>query len=190
MIRGATCAGTWYPKSKEEIEKYIDLKAEKVGAVACVSPHAGWMYSGKVAGEVYSRLTNYDTYVIIGPNHTGFGTQASIYSTGSWQMPLGKIDIDEETAKNILEVSEFLKSDTDAHSREHCLEVQLPFIQYFNPGAKIIPIVLMIDKFEICQDISYALSQAIKKSSIKILIIASTDMTHYETQQYAKQQDQ
>jgi len=190
MIRQPVCAGTWYPTRKEEIEKFLDLSAKKNEAISCVCPHAGWMYSGKVAGAVYSRLVSYQTYILIGPNHTGFGPSASIYDEGIWQMPLGKIEIDTEISDEILKNSEFLKPDKQAHSREHCLEVQLPFIQYFSPSAKIVPIVLMCDEFEIIQDIGVAVSKAIRNfKNKKILIVASTDMTHYEPHEYAKKQD-
>ncbi|MDI6642141.1 MAG: AmmeMemoRadiSam system protein B [Elusimicrobiota bacterium] len=191
MIRKAICAGTWYPKEKEEVAKYLQSipSSEKQSAIGCVCPHAGWMYSGKVAGKVYSKLNPYETYILIGPNHTGFGMQASIFSEGSWQLPLGKIDIDEELSKEIIKNSEFLQSDTEAHIREHSLEVQIPFIQYISPNAKIIPITIMSDEFEVAKDISNAISQAIKKQTKKILIVASTDMTHYEQHEYAKKQD-
>lgn len=189
MIRNPLYAGTWYPKTKEEIEKYLDLKAQKSDTIACVCPHAGWMYSGKVAGNVYSHLNPADTYVLIGPNHTGFGAPASIYSEDTWKMPLGNAEIDTDLSKTTLGFSEFLKADTTAHVREHCLEVQLPFIQYFNPKAKIVPILLMSDEFEIAEDIANAVAQAIKKTDKKVLIVASTDMTHYESHEYAKKQD-
>ncbi|MFN3966906.1 MAG: AmmeMemoRadiSam system protein B, partial [Endomicrobiia bacterium] len=190
MTRQPICAGTWYPTKKEEIEEFLDLSAKKIGAISCVCPHAGWMYSGKVAGAVYSKLVPYETYILVGPNHTGFGPSASIYSQGSWQMPLGKVEIDTELSGEILKNSEFLKSDTQAHSREHCLEVQLPFIQYFSPSAKIVPIIIMSDEFEVIKDVGFAISQAVKKfKNKKILIVASTDMTHYEPHEYAKKQD-
>ncbi len=190
MIRQTVCAGTWYPTSKEEIEKFLDLSEKKTEAISCVCPHAGWMYSGKVAGAVYSRLVPYNTYVIIGPNHTGFGPSASIYDKGAWQMPLGKIEIDTELSDEILKNSEFLKPDTQAHLKEHCLEVQLPFVQYFSPSAKIVPIIIMSNEFEVVKDVAFSVSNAIKNfKNKKILIVASTDMTHYESQEYAKKQD-
>lgn len=189
MIRKAICAGSWYPAEKKDIEEYLDLKAPKTGALACVSPHAGWMYSGKVAGAVFSRLENYDTYIIIGPNHTGLGPQASVYPSGGWQMPLGEVGIDTDLAASILKMSEFLEPDVLAHSREHSIEVQLPFIQYYNPDALIVPILLMTDRFEVCSDLGNAVYQSVKASGRKVLVVASSDMTHYENQRYASKQD-
>ncbi|MBU2615036.1 MAG: AmmeMemoRadiSam system protein B, partial [Elusimicrobia bacterium] len=189
MIRNALFAGTWYPKTKTEIEEYLDLKTQKTDAISCICPHAGWMYSGKVAGKVYSGINTAETYIIIGPNHTGNGAPVSIFSEGTWKMPLGDIEIDSDLSKSIMQFSEFLKTDTQAHLREHCIEVQIPFIQYFNPKAKIVPIILMSDEFEVAQDIANAVAESIKKTNCKTMIIASTDMTHYEPQQYAKKMD-
>ncbi|MFH2070677.1 MAG: AmmeMemoRadiSam system protein B, partial [Elusimicrobiota bacterium] len=196
--RQALYAGTWYPDTKRDIEEYLDrgaLKKEKTKAIACICPHAGWMYSGKVAGSVYSRinLDEYDSCVIVGPNHTGYGQPVSMFPEGDWQMPLGNISVDGELSAEILKNSEFIRTDTQAHLREHCIEVQLPFIQYFNPGIKIVPIVIMSDNFEIIEDIGRAVGAGIKNLSKmknrKTLVIASTDMTHYEPHERAKKQD-
>ncbi|OGS21787.1 MAG: AmmeMemoRadiSam system protein B [Elusimicrobia bacterium RIFOXYA2_FULL_39_19] len=192
MIRNPLFAGIWYPKEKQEIAAYLETKAQKTDALACICPHAGWMYSGKVAGAVYSSLYAYDTYVIIGPNHTGLGPLASIFSEGSWKMPLGNAQIDTEFVKTAIKYSEFLSADTTAHVREHCIEVQLPFIQYFNPEAKIVPIILKSDKIDVAKDIANAVSEACKTHNApnnRILLVASTDMTHYESHEYAKKQD-
>ena len=190
IIRKSLFAGTWYPTEKDEIKEYIELNQNKSDVIGCICPHAGWMYSGKVAGSVYSRINNYDTYIILGPNHTGHGANASIFPDGIWETPFGKIKIDTELVKDILNLSEFLEPDTEAHSREHCIEVQLPFIQYFNPNPNIVPIILMSEHYDICKDIANAITNTIKRSKKRILLIASTDMSHYESQQYAKQQDE
>lgn len=190
MIREPVCAGAWYPQEKKDIEKYLNLNLKKEPALGIVSPHAGWMYSGKVAGEVYSRLGKYETYIIIGPNHTGLGAEVSIYSEGIWKMPMGDVPVDAEIAEGIIKTSEFAKSDTLAHSREHCIEVQVPFIQYFNSKVNIVPIIMRTDSLEICYDIANSITTAIKKSNKKILIIASSDMSHYESYEYAKKQDE
>jgi len=189
MIRQAIYAGTWYPVEKKEIERYLDLKAEKSDAICCICPHAGWLYSGKIAGMVYSRIASCESYVLIGPNHTGHGVESSVFNSGSWQMLAGEVEIDETLANNILQNSEFLQPDTKAHINEHSLEVQLPFIQYFNPHAKIVPIILRTGYIEVCKDIGRAIYTAIKGSAKKVLIVASTDMTHYEPHDLAKKKD-
>lgn len=195
MVRKAICAGTWYPKEKKEIEKYLDLKAKKEKVIACVCPHAGWMYSGKVAGAVYSRidLTGIDEpiFILIGPNHTSLGEPASIMLSGEWQLPLGNIKIAQELASSILENSEILEDDPDAHLQEHSIEVQLPFIQYFFPQAQIVPIALSDYRLSTCQDIGQAIAQAINKEqrAKSIVIVASTDMTHHEAHKVAEKKD-
>ncbi|MFH1282318.1 MAG: AmmeMemoRadiSam system protein B [bacterium] len=190
MIRHSIYSGTWYPRSQEDIKDYIDPKAKPLNAIAALCPHAGWLYSGKTAGKVYSRLPVADVYVIIGPNHSGHGAPLSIYKQGVWKMPMGDVNINEETAKLIINNSEFLQEDYNAHSREHSIEVQIPFIQYFNNKAEIVPISMMSDEDEICSDIGRSISSAIKKlPNKKFLIIASSDMSHYENRKIAKDND-
>jgi hypothetical protein len=195
MVRKAICAGTWYPKEKKEIEKYLDLKAKKEKVIASICPHAGWIYSGKVAGAVYSKIAFPDVtqpiFVLIGPNHTGLGEPASIMRTGEWEMPLGKVKIADELANAILENSQILEDDPDAHSQEHSLEVQIPFIQYFFPEAQIVPIGLSDYRLSTCQDIGEAIAIGISKEqrANSVIIVASTDMTHYESQKNAERKD-
>lgn len=195
MIRKAICAGTWYPREKKEIEKYLDLKAKKEKVIGCVCPHAGWVYSGKVAGAVYSRINfsgiNQPFFVLIGPNHTGIGASASIMTKGEWEMPLGKIKTAEELANLILEKSQVLDEDNEAHLQEHSLEVQIPFIQYFFPQAEIVPISLSDYRLSTCQDIGQAIAQSLQQTNqqTNTVIIASTDMTHYEPQKIAEKKD-
>ncbi len=195
MIRKAICAGTWYPKEKKEIEKYLDLRAKKEKVIACVCPHAGWIYSGKVAGAVYSKIdldrVGKPIFILIGPNHTGIGEPASIMLSGEWQLPLGTLKIAQELAGLILENSQILEDDPDAHLQEHSIEVQLPFIQYFFPQVEIIPIVLSDYRISTCLDIGEAIAKAISKEqrAKSIVIVASTDMTHYEPQKIAEKKD-
>lgn len=195
MVRKAICAGTWYPREKKEIEKFLDLKAKKEKVIACICPHAGWMYSGKVAGTVYSKIdtpgVTQPIFILIGPNHTGLGESASIMTKGEWEMPLGKVKIAEELAGIILENSQVLEDDPDAHSQEHSLEVQVPFIQYFFPQAQIVPITFADYRLSTCQDISEAIVAAISKEqrAKSVVIVASTDMTHYEPQKVAEKKD-
>jgi len=195
LIRKAICAGTWYPREKKEIEKYLDLKTKKEKVIACICPHAGWMYSGKVAGAVYSKIdmsgVAQPLFVLIGPNHTGLGESASIMISGEWQLPLGNLKITEELASSILENSQILEDDPEAHLQEHSLEVQLPFIQYFFPKAQIVPITLSDYRLSTCQDIGEAIAQAISQQQIanSVILVASTDMTHYEPQKIAEKKD-
>jgi len=190
-IRSPAVAGYFYPKDpirlREQIQQYLIPKAQATKAIAAVCPHAGYMYSGAVAGAVYSHLIIPENVILIGPNHTGIGAKASIMTEGIWETPLGEVKVNTEIALEVLKHSKFLREDTMAHLSEHSLEVQLPFIQYFYPEVKITPIVIMATSYEICEDIGEAIAKAIDRK--KALIIASTDMTHYESQEKAAQKD-
>ncbi|MBU2221353.1 MAG: AmmeMemoRadiSam system protein B, partial [Candidatus Omnitrophica bacterium] len=124
-IRKAVVAGQFYPSLKEDIfsqiESFIDNKAEKCDGLACVLPHAGYMYSGKVAVETISRLKVRKKIILLGPNHTGYGARFSLMSEGVWMTPLGQVKIAEVLAKGMLSGSKYLKSDHLAHDYEHSL---------------------------------------------------------------------
>jgi len=199
MIRKAICAGTWYPREKKEIAMFMDLNAKKEKVIAAVCPHAGWVYSGKVAGAVYSKINlsgvRQPLFILIGPNHTSFGTSTSIMTEGEWQMPLGKIKIAQDIARKILENSQTLEEDIEAHLQEHSIEVQLPFIQYlFAEEAEqlqIVPICLADYRLTTCKDIGESIAQSVQQTDqqANTVIIASTDMTHYESQKNAERKD-
>lgn len=190
----------WYPREIDEIKKYFVPipKEKKIDVIGCVCPHAGWMFSGKVAGEVYSLINPADVYVLLGPNHTGLGKNSAVYPEGYWETPLGKIKVATDLVNLIIKYSEFLEKDSSAHLREHSLEVQLPFLQYLAQEIKkefsFVPITLKIEDYHTCKDIGNSIALGIKEykksfPSKKIVIIASTDMTHYESQSYAKKMD-
>jgi len=172
---------------REQIEQYLLPKAEKFRAISAMCPHAGYMYSGAVAGAVYSYLVIPQKVVLIGPNHTGMGASASIMTQGTWLTPLGEVEIDQALSSKILANSRHLEDDAQAHLAEHSLEVQLPFLQYFRPEVTIVPIVLMGHSYELAQDVGQAIAQAIKEEDV--LIISSSDMSHYEPQEIAAEKD-
>ncbi len=146
MIRAPIVAGQFYPASatqlREMIGGFVDEKATKEEVIGLLSPHAGYVYSGPVAGATISRVKFKDTFIILGPNHTGRGKPLSIMTAGTWQTPLGDVAIDAELGKEILSASRHLQEDHLAHQYEHSIEVQIPFLQYFKPDIKIVPIVL------------------------------------------------
>lgn len=193
MARKPVVAGQFYPASaselKELIKSFIDEKAEKKEVIGLISPHAGYIYSGPVAGSVISRIKLKDTFVILGPNHTGMGKPLSIMTKGTWQTPLGSVKIDEELGKKILENSSHLKEDALAHQFEHSIEVQLPFLQYFKPDIKIVPIMLSPATGTTYKEIGKEIATAIKELDKKAVIMASSDMTHYESQESAREKD-
>ncbi|GAH30641.1 unnamed protein product, partial [marine sediment metagenome] len=189
----ARVSGQFYPESpdqlKETIEGMVDEKAEKEEVIGLISPHAGYIYSGPVAGAVISRIKFKDTFIIMGPNHTGMGRPLSIMTEGVWKTPLGEIEIDSELAKQILATSRLLKEDSIAHQFEHSIEVQLPFLQYFKRDIKLVPIILSYSTGATYKEIGRGLAKAIKDLDREVVIIASSDMTHYEPQESAQRKD-
>lgn len=193
-IRKPAVSGQFYPgnpiRLSDEIERLIDSKTEKKKAIGVISPHAGYIYSGQVAGMVYSAIEIPESVIILGPNHTGYGPRASIMDTGSWQMPMGEVEIDQEIAQTILQDSDIIQSDTSAQMLEHSIEVQVPFLQYLKPNVKIVPIVLSGYNFSMCQSIAHSIVNGIQNNNKDTLIVASTDLTHYKPQTEANRNDQ
>jgi len=193
MIRNPVVAGQFYPASVSElkamIEAMVDVKVEKEEVIGLISPHAGYIFSGPVAGAVISRVKFKDTFIIMGPNHTGTGKPLSIMTEGIWKTPLGEVEIDSELGKQILATSNYLQEDKSAHFYEHSIEVQLPFLQYFKPDFKLVPIVLAYASGAIYKEIGKEIAKSVKELDKKVVIIASSDMTHYEPQESAQMKD-
>jgi hypothetical protein len=193
MIRNPIVAGQFYPGSpsllEAQIEGFIDEQAPKEEVVGLISPHAGYMYSGPVAGAVISRVKFKDTFVIMGPNHTGLGQPFSIMTEGTWRTPLGEVEIDSELGKSILGASPQLKEDHLAHLEEHSIEVQIPFLQYFKRDVKIVPIILSRSTGATYKAIGKGIAKAIGDLNREVVIMASSDMTHYEPQSSANRKD-
>jgi len=194
MIRKPAVAGQFYSSNpsalSNEVKRYIDSNVEREKAIGAISPHAGLMYSGQVAGAVYSRIEFPHTFVLLGPNHTGLGMPVSMMSSGRWQIPTGEVEIDENLSKRLLEHSKTISEDTMAHSMEHSLEVQIPFMLHFSSNIKILPIVFMIDSLGACRSVGIAIAEAIRETGYPVTIIASSDMTHYESDTMARKKDQ
>ncbi len=154
-----------------------------------VSPHAGFMYSGDVAGAVYSKIEIPETIIILGPNHTGRGENVSVVTEGVWSMPMGDVAIDEELAKALCEETSLAKPNSTAHQFEHSIETQLPFLQYLRANFCIVPICLKKIDFSTCQKLSEGIVRALERTNKSALIIASSDMTHFESHKDAKEKD-
>ncbi|MBI2852986.1 MAG: AmmeMemoRadiSam system protein B [Chloroflexi bacterium] len=193
MIRNPAVAGQFYPVSPDRlramIKGMVDETLPKEDVIGVVSPHAGYIYSGTVAGAVFSRIKHKDTFIIIGPNHTGLGKPLSIMTEGMWKTPLGDVEVDSELAKKVLASSKHLEEDTGAHLHEHSIEVQLPFLQYFRPDFKLVPIVLGYVPAGVFSEIGKEIARAVQELNRKVVIIASSDMTHYEPQESAREKD-
>jgi len=194
-VRPAAVAGRFYSGSREGLKKQIEglitKGANKEDVIACVLPHAGYQYSGPVAAETICRINLKDKIILLGPNHTGTGNEFSILTQGCWETPLGQVKIDSLLAESILKGSKFLKEDALAHLYEHSLEVELPLLQYFRDDFRIVPIVFMSDAPEALKDIGSAIASAVKEMGTEdsTLIVASSDMTHYEPQAKAEEKD-
>ena len=193
MIRNPVVAGQFYPAVpsllRSQIEGFIDEGAVKEEVIGLISPHAGYIYSGPVAGAVISRIEFKDTFITMGPNHTGSGKPLSIMTEGTWRTPLGDVEIDSELGKKILAGSIHLKEDHLAHLYEHSIEVQIPFLQYFKKDIKIVPIVLAYSTGETYKQIGREIAEVIKGLKREVVILASSDMTHYEPHQSAQRKD-
>lgn len=202
MLRQPAVAGQFYkgfPEPlREQVEAFILPNLERKKAIGIMSPHAGLMYSGSVAGAVYSSVDLPDTFILIGPNHTGLGAPISLMAKGEWETPLGTVWINETLAASILAKYPRIQDDSRAHLREHSLEVQLPFIQYFKSEFKIVPIQMLDTRLETCLEVGRAVAEAIieqgqgaggKGQINTVLIVASTDMSHYEQAAIAKEKD-
>ena len=154
--------------------------------VVIVAPHAGYYYSGPVAAHAYKELAEdgiFDTAVILGPNHTGYGYPVSLWVGDGWDTPLGAIEINDELVQKLL--GETIKADETAHIHEHSIEVQLPWLQYLYKKIKIVPITMLAQDIETARIVGKVISQA----GDNLIIIASSDFTHYEPHSIAAEKD-
>lgn len=184
QVRQPAVAGRFYPGNPEtlrhDIQQYAAVTGNKIHAFGCVAPHAGYMYSGHVAGAVYARLELPRRYIILCPNHTGVGEPLAMMCEGSWRTPLGDVPIDTDLAKALLARFPLLAEDEIAHRAEHALEVQLPFLQELAGDFKFVPITVGTSRFDALSALGIAMSQVIENGAERVLIVASSDMNHYE----------
>jgi AmmeMemoRadiSam system protein B len=193
LRRSPAVAGQFYNDTSSnlthQVEKYINRKAKKEKVIGIVSPHAGLVYSGPVAGAVYSEIDFPETFVLIGPNHTGLGAQISLMESGEWEIPTGVFQIDEKISYRIAMDVPIVTKDTQAHMFEHSLEVQLPFIAYFSKKTKIVPIVMLSASLDECRILGEGIAKALKGAGYAVVIVASSDMSHYVHDDVARQKD-
>ncbi len=193
-MRSPVVADRFYPGDIAELRNTLrhlvpEIAVEKKKRViAAISPHAGYVYSGGVAGETIGSVQIPDTVVILGPNHHGNGAPLAL-GTEDWRMPLGDVAVDRELAGLILERSTVITEDETAQSYEHSLEVQVPFLQYCNSSVRIVPIVVSHVPYPVCVEAARDLALAIRDYPGPVLLLASTDMTHYESRQDASRKD-
>jgi MEMO1 family protein len=192
-VRPPAVAGRFYPKDEEillaEVRSHLSPPQKTVPAIGCVVPHAGYIYSGHVAGAVFSKLEIPRRCLILCPNHTGRGSPLSIMSRGTWATPLGEVPIDSELAEALKRQFPPLSEDADAHRAEHAIEVELPFLQALRPGLTFVPIALGTNQFGVLEALGTAVAEVLKVQPEPVLPIASSDMNHYENDAITRVKD-
>ena len=194
MTRQAVVSDRFYPGDpstlKQTLTQLIPAVSDdkKQQAKAVISPHAGYVYSGAVAGETFAHVRVPETVLILGPNHHGSGEPLALGSA-DWDMPLGRVPVERELAASILRNSKVIVEDDIAHFHEHSLEVQVPFLQFLQKNLKIVPIVVSHVSYDICKLAAHDLAEALREFNEPVLIVASTDMTHYESRRNASAKD-
>lgn len=192
-VRHPAVAGRFYPKEQRkllaDIRSYVHPAATTIAALGCIVPHAGYMYSGHVAGAVYAHLEIPERCIVLCPNHTGMGTPLSIMSTGAWETPLGEVPIDSELASALLERFPLLSEDSSAHLAEHAIEVQLPFLQTRRKNLRFVPVAIGTRQFEALEAFGQAIGEVISRAQEPILVLASSDMNHYESDPVTRAKD-
>ena len=197
ILRHPAVAGRFYPGDPN------DLRAEALGylseanstnpipvrAVGCIAPHAGYMYSGHVAGAVFARVEVPKRCIVLCPNHTGMGRALAIMSEGAWETPLGEVPIDAELAGALRRRFPALQEDSAAHRAEHAAEVELPFLLLRQPKLRFVPIALGTGQFEVLEQLGKALADVIAEQNDPVLMVASSDMNHYESDAVTRVKD-
>jgi AmmeMemoRadiSam system protein B len=196
MVRPPAVAGLFYPSKPQELSRQVasfcpprpDLERRR--AVACLVPHAGYRYSGHVAGAVYACLELPRRFVLVGPRHRPPGQAQAILSEGAWQTPLGLVEIEAPLAAELKRACRGLVEDDVAHRSEHALEVQLPFLQELAGDFRFVPIALGTVDFAALESLGAAMAQVLAGQRERVLIIASSDMNHYESEETTRRKDQ
>jgi len=196
-VRRPAVAGRFYPAKPETLARQLDQylavdgpRQEKMEtALGCMVPHAGYMYSGPVAGAVFQRLPARATYIIVCPNHTGRGVPLAIMSKGEWLTPLGAVAIDTGLAASLRQSCHLLMEDATAHQDEHAIEVELPFLQHSVGAFTFVPIAIGVSRYAALDALGHGMAHALKTAAGPVLIIASSDMNHYESDDVTRGKD-
>jgi len=193
MKRMPAVSGQFYPGTAPGLSRALLAITREVEArepaIGVVAPHAGYVYSGAVAGEVFSSVRVPGRAVLFCPNHTGIGEDAAIMSHGAWRMPWGDVPIDEDLAALLENACPLLREDASAHLREHAIEVQLPFLHRFRPDVRIVPVALGRLSLDECRALGENVADAIAEDSERPLLVASSDMSHYVPDAVARRKD-
>ena len=185
-VRMPAVAGRFYPRDadilRRDLLKYTSPDvSDRTEAIGCIAPHAGYMYSAHVAGAVYSQIEIPDRVIVLCPNHTGMGHPLAIMASTAWQTPLGEVAADPELGTALLQRFPLLREDSAAHRSEHGIEVQLPFLQMRRADVSFVPIAVGTRDFDILRGLGEAIVDVISAQPDKVLVVASSDMNHYES---------
>ena len=185
MIRRPAVAGRFYPADPETLRRELGrMTGERKPpasprGIGLLVPHAGYAYSGHVAATTYTAVGLASRLVLIGPNHTGVGEAIAIMDGGTWQLPLGEVRLDSELATAILGTCRGARVDDTAHRHEHSLEVQVPFLQYLLADFRFVPICVGTLRLPLLLDLGRAVAEAIQQIGEEVLVVISSDMSHY-----------
>lgn len=193
MERKAAVAGQFYPGTRSaleaEVQRLLRCDEKPRSVLAAIAPHAGYQYSGAIAGEVFATVEVPPRCIILSPNHTGMGARAAAWASGEWAIPTGRIAVDEALAQEVIRQSGEIVDDPSAHIAEHSIEVMLPFLLARRPDVSIVPITLGRLGAKECEGMGGAIAEAIRGAGGGVLIVASTDMNHYERQRETMEKD-
>jgi AmmeMemoRadiSam system protein B len=195
MLRLPAVAGTFYPSNPDElsalVRKYSGSVARdaRMSVRACLVPHAGYVYSGHVAGAVLGAIALPKKIIILGVRHSPRGESLAILSSGAWRTPLGDTPIDEPLAQALLKACPLLREDSVAHSAEHSLEVQVPFLQVLAPGFAFVPVALGTIRLESLVSAGEALGRVLADSDDDVLLLTTSDLNHYEDDATTRDKD-
>jgi AmmeMemoRadiSam system protein B len=196
MIRPPAVAGMFYEARPDALRRHVEnllpdglVSAPAFGAIV---PHAGYVYSGPVAGQVFARVRIPPSVVLLGPNHTGLGAPAALDPSDAWRTPLGDVRSDRRLAARLAELAPSLELDRAAHAREHSLEVQLPFLQVLRPDVAVVAVCLGAHDLDLCREVGEAVATVVAEGSARgeaPLVLASSDMNHYESRSVGARKD-
>ena len=195
-IRQPAVAGMFYEETAAGLRRQVEAclpagpaQPPRQAAVAAVCPHAGLLYSGRTAGAVYARLAPPETLVILGPNHHDLGAPVALTGHDTWDTPLGPVAIDQDLAGAIRAASPVVEVDDRAHAREHAIEVQLPFVRFLMPEARLVPIAVGGIGPEEADEVGRAVAEGVRATGRRAVLVASTDFSHYVPRAVAEQRD-
>jgi AmmeMemoRadiSam system protein B len=197
ILRHPAVAGRFYPGDPDDLRteaqaylsQSISARTDPIKAIGCIAPHAGYMYSGHVAGAVFALIDVPPLCVVMCPNHTGIGKALAVMNEGVWETPLGDVPIDSELAQALQQRFPALENDRAAHRAEHAAEVELPFLQLRQPNLRIVPIALGTGQFETLEQLGLALADVVARQGERVLLVASSDMNHYESDVVTRTKD-